>query len=153
MDMNEPTVGSLVWHLSIRWRAAVDRAVAPLGLTHAQYSVLATLHALTERNGEPTQRELAGYARLQPIFVSKLVRALEAAGHVRRRADESDARAVRLSLTETGRTTALAARATVRALDGALTRPLGGSGGAGSRELAAVLRTLIDHSEESGGTE
>ena len=30
------TPGFLVWRLSMKWRVAVDRAVAPLGLTHAQ---------------------------------------------------------------------------------------------------------------------
>ena len=39
----EPTPGYLVWRLSMKWRVAMDRAVAPLGLTHAQYVVLASL--------------------------------------------------------------------------------------------------------------
>lgn len=34
-------VGYLVWRLSTRWRATMDRALAPHGLTQAQYSVLA----------------------------------------------------------------------------------------------------------------
>ncbi|MGO4757271.1 MarR family transcriptional regulator, partial [Streptomyces sp. 2MCAF27] len=29
------TAGFLVWRLSMKWRVAVDRAVVPLGLTHA----------------------------------------------------------------------------------------------------------------------
>ena len=48
----EPTPGHLVWRLSMKWRVAVDRAVAPLGLTHAQYVVLSSLSFL-ERDGVP----------------------------------------------------------------------------------------------------
>ncbi|MFC9056332.1 MarR family transcriptional regulator, partial [Streptomyces anthocyanicus] len=40
------TPGFLVWRLANKWRVAVDRAVAPLGLTHAQYSVVASLYGM-----------------------------------------------------------------------------------------------------------
>ncbi|GHI03432.1 hypothetical protein Scel_17530 [Streptomyces cellostaticus] len=40
------TPGFLVWRLSMKWRVAVDRAVAPLGLTHAQYSLVASLYGM-----------------------------------------------------------------------------------------------------------
>lgn len=52
-DRETWTTGSLVWHLGLRWRAGVDRAIAHLGgLTHAQYSVLASLHGLVSAGGE-----------------------------------------------------------------------------------------------------
>ena len=54
-----PTPGYLVWRLSTRWRVAVDRALAPLGLTHAQYSVLASLLELRSGGVRPSQRALA----------------------------------------------------------------------------------------------
>lgn len=41
-----PTPGFLVWRLANKWRVAVDRAMAPLGLTHAQYSLVASLHGM-----------------------------------------------------------------------------------------------------------
>src|SRR5687768_6962193 len=92
VDRRPPTTGSLVWHLALRWRAAVDRAVAPLGLTHAQYSALASLRHLTHHGEQPSQRRLADYTDLGPIYVSKLVRALEAKGLVERTRDPGDAR-------------------------------------------------------------
>lgn len=150
MDTTRPTTGSLVWHLAMRWRAEVDRAVAPFGLTHAQYSALASLHAMSERDETPTQRQLADYTTLQPIYVSKLVRVLEAEGHITRQPDSDDSRAVRLALTGAGRETIIVAREIVRALDHKLTEPIGGSEGARTRELAGVLRTLIDHHDGIG---
>ena len=80
----EPTPGHLVWRLSMKWRVAVDRALLPLGLTHAQYVVLSSLSFL-ERNGHrPTQRELADHTGLEPLYTSKLARALDAEGLIRR---------------------------------------------------------------------
>jgi DNA-binding MarR family transcriptional regulator len=138
-----PTTGSLVWHLAMRWRSAVDRSVAPLGLTHAQYSVLASLRAMTRDGAQPSQRQLAEYTGLGPIYVSKLVRALETAGYVSRAADPRDARAVKLALTEDGVDVADRSMAVVRDLDGNLTAALD----ADSRELRRLrtsLRTLLD---------
>jgi DNA-binding MarR family transcriptional regulator len=152
VDDVAPTTGSLVWHLAMRWRTEVDRAVAPFGLTHAQYSVLASLHAVTARGERPTQRELAGYADLKPIYVSKLVRALEGRGHLTRDADGDDARAVRLDLTDEGRATIEAARRVVGALDRVLTEPIGGPEGPRTVELADTLSVLLDQRSSTRGT-
>lgn len=100
--MAEPTAGYLVWRLATRWRVAVDRALAPLGLTHAQYAVLASLSALEAAGRRPSQRILAGHTGLEPLYVSKLCRALAGAGLLNRAPDPADSRAVRLSLTPAG---------------------------------------------------
>src|SRR5215510_611887 len=97
-----PTTGYLVWRLAMKWRTAVDRAVRPLGLTHAQYSLLASLSALTARGVAPSQRELADVTGLEPVYVSKLARALERAGLVARLDNPSDPRAFSLRLTPHG---------------------------------------------------
>src|SRR5262245_43787169 len=98
----EPTLGFLLWRVVMRWRAAVDRAVAPWGLTHAQYSLLASLYGLTGAGARPSQRELADYAGLDPVYVSRLVRALERAGLIRRTESTLDPRAFQLVITERG---------------------------------------------------
>ena len=139
-DRESWTTGALVWHLSLRWRAGVDRALAHLGLTHAQYSVLAPLHSLVRAGERPSQRELAEQTGLQPIYISKLVRALERSGFVSSERDTRDARAVRLDLTKEGHRTALQAKEIVRHLDHENTRALGGEGG---REIAELHRALV----------
>jgi DNA-binding MarR family transcriptional regulator len=145
------TTGSLVWHLSLRWRAAVDRAVAPFGLTHAQYSVLASLRAMTRGGGTPSQRELATYTALGPIYISKLIRALENGGLVARSPDPADARAVLLSLTEHGAATVDEAIKVVRRLDRELTQALGGPQSDDVAALQASLRTLLDAADQDAG--
>jgi DNA-binding MarR family transcriptional regulator len=136
--------GYLIWRLSTRWRAAVDRAVAPLGLTHAQYTVLAPLYGLSRSGSRPSQRELADLTDLDPMYVSKLVRALERAGFVTRATHPVDPRAIELSLTDHGAEVVVEAVKIVRDLQDRLTRPLGGRRGVRTAELIDMLRELLD---------
>ena len=147
-----PTPGFLVWRLSMKWRVAVDRAVAPLGLTHAQYSVLASLYGMVRAGERPSQRRLADHTGLEPIYISKLVRALETAGLVERTADPADTRAVRLALTTAGSDVAQRAIAVVRDLQEELTAPLGGLGGRRTRNFMRELETLLAAPRPPGKT-
>ncbi|HEV2895199.1 MAG TPA: MarR family transcriptional regulator, partial [Actinomycetota bacterium] len=97
-----PTTGYLLWRLATKLRAAVDRILAPLGLTHAQYTLLASLYGFSRAGGRPSQRELADWTGLEPIFVSKLARALERGGLIERTGHPADLRAVQLRLTDDG---------------------------------------------------
>jgi DNA-binding MarR family transcriptional regulator len=147
MTINPPeeaTTGALLWRLTTKWRAAVDRAVAPLGLTHAQYTLLASLYGLSRSGLQPSQRELADFACLDPIFVSKLVRALESAGLLVRTQHPADTRAMQLTLTDQGRKVVRRAIAAVHALQEALLAPIGGVTGRRNRELVRTLRTLLE---------
>lgn len=139
----DPTPGFLVWRLSMKWRVAVDRALTPLGLTHAQYSLLSSLLGLRERGLRPSQRELADHTGLEPLYVSKLARTLEAGGLIERVPDPDDSRAVQLSLTADGHAVTLRAIDIVRQLMGQLLTPLGGLDGRRTstfvRELTALL--------------
>src|ERR1700694_2518911 len=102
MTTMRSTVGYLVWRLSMKWRTAVDVVVSPLGLTHAQYSVLAPPRGMARSGVHPSQRELADHTGLDPIYISKLVRAMEGTGLIERSPDGHDARAVRLTVTRHG---------------------------------------------------
>lgn len=139
------TPGHLVWRLAMKWRTAVDRALDPLGLTHAQYVVLASLIAIDQ---PPSQRELADFTGLEPLYVSKLARALESSGLIGRTRDAVDTRTVRLALTDHGRSVVVPAIEVVGALLDRLLEPLGGRSGdhtaALSRDLTALLNVPLD---------
>ncbi|MCI3928522.1 MarR family winged helix-turn-helix transcriptional regulator [Streptomyces sp. AN091965] len=139
-----PTPGFLVWRLANKWRVAVDRAVAPLGLTHAQYSLVASLYGMQCGGERPSQRRLADHTGLEALYVSKLARALESAGLVERARDPRDPRAVQLALTEEGQTVTREAVAVVQELLGQLLEPLGGLDAPRTREFTDELRTLLD---------
>ena len=127
----------------MKWRAAVDRAVVPLGLTHAQYSLLASLRHMARGGERPSQRRLADHTGLEPIYVSKLVRTLEGAGFLRRAGHPSDTRAVQLTLTPRGIAVVDRAIDVVAKLQERLTEPLGGTGSARTRTLVKALEDLL----------
>lgn len=137
-----------MWRLATKWRVAVDRALTPLDLTHAQYVLLTALHVVEQAGQQPNQRELADDTGLEPLYVSKLARALEAKGLVARHRDEHDTRAIRLALTEQGRRTVRSAMRIVQELLERLLAPFGGRDtprtAAFVRELAELLDTPLD---------
>jgi DNA-binding MarR family transcriptional regulator len=146
-----PTPGYLLWRLATKLRAAVDRELAPLGLTHAQYTLLASLYGFSRGGARPSQRELADWTGLEPIFVSKLARALEQAGLIERTGHPGDLRAVQLRLTDDGAAVAERAIAIVRAFQEEFTAPIGGTQSQPARDLVRTLQTLLgsDHRSDS----
>ncbi|MFI9327554.1 MarR family winged helix-turn-helix transcriptional regulator [Kitasatospora sp. NPDC052868] len=139
-----PTPGFLVWRLANKWRVAVDRALAPLGLTHAQYSLVASLHGMQRTGERPSQRRLADHTGMEALYVSKLARALESAGLIERTRDPRDPRAVQLALTEQGRTVTRQAVAAVQELLEQLTEPLGGLDAPRTHAFTDELTALLD---------
>ncbi|MEE4496370.1 MarR family winged helix-turn-helix transcriptional regulator [Streptomyces sp. BE230] len=139
-----PTPGFLVWRLSMKWRVAIDRALGPLGLTHAQYSLLGSLLGMQRTGLRPSQRALADHTGLEALYVSKLARSLEAAGLVERAADPADTRAVQLSLTAEGLKVADRAVEIVRRLVDGLLAPLGGLDGPDAEAFTRALTALLD---------
>ncbi|WP_040839858.1 MarR family winged helix-turn-helix transcriptional regulator [Nocardia brevicatena] len=139
----EPTPGYLVWRLSMKWRVAVDRTLAPLGLTHAHYVLLSSLYGMETAGQRPTQRELADHTGLEALYTSKLARALDAGGLIRRDRDPADPRAIRLALTDRGREVAQPAITKVAELLDQLMMPLGGRADARAETFVQNLETLL----------
>lgn len=136
-------IGYLVWHLTLKWRAEMGRMLAPLGLTATQYSVLASLYALVRTGVEPSQRELADFSGLEPMHVSKVVRALERDSLVERHESASDPRAFRLTLTEHGVEVLTQAIGMVRQQEARRLMALGEPVEVQAAQLSAMLRTLL----------
>ncbi len=128
----------------MRWRSAIDRAITPLGLTHAQYAVVAPLLDMERAGRRPSQRQLADFTGLEPLYVSKLARALERAGLLERTGNPDDTRAVQLALTDRGREVATRAVEQVRGLQDELTAPLGGLRSPKTQALIESLQTLLE---------
>ncbi|WP_131736973.1 MarR family winged helix-turn-helix transcriptional regulator [Actinomadura roseirufa] len=142
-----PSSGYLLWHVSLRWRVAMDRALAPLGLTHAQYAVVASLYSMEQSGLRPSQRQLADYSGLEPMYVSRLARVLENNGLLVRRDNPADPRAVEMSLTSRGAETIVSALAVVRELEERYLEPLGGTDSDGNLELRRALQALLEHAD------
>lgn len=94
--------GFLLWRVTLRWQRAVVRALAPLGLTHVQFVLLACTWWLNDRGIEPTQIMLAAQAGTGVKMTSQVLRSLERKGLLEREVDEADTRARRLRVTRQG---------------------------------------------------
>jgi DNA-binding MarR family transcriptional regulator len=101
--------GFLIHDVSRLRRVAVDRALKPLGITRAQWWVLAFL---SRRDGM-TQTALAADLDLTKVAIGGLLDRMEIAGFVERRADKNDARARRVYLTRAGAKMVIAIRESV----------------------------------------
>ena len=90
------TLGGLIQDLARLMAQRVDERARRLGLTRAQWALIA---ALFRREGS-SQVALAEHLEVTPISLGRLVDRMEKAGWVERRGEPADRRAYRLYLTE-----------------------------------------------------
>jgi len=111
--------GFLLWHATLRWQRAIAAALAPLGLTHVQFVLLACAWWLNDQGHTPNQLTLAAQAGTDVKMTSQVLRRLEAKGLLERRTDPQDTRARTLHITAPGSALARKAIATVEQADDA----------------------------------
>ena len=133
----EDSPGFLLWHVTLRWQREIAAALAPLGLTHVQFVLLAAAWWLNSRGEDPNQLSVARQAGTDVKMTSEVLRKLEAKGLVVRTVDVADTRARRIRVTERGGELALAAVIAVEGVDAAFFRAVPDPGA-----LLAMLRTL-----------
>src|SRR3954453_2336774 len=110
------SAGFLIWRVSNAWQRALRGALQPMGITHAQFVVLATLSWM---GGEASakQHEIAGHCGMDPMTTSQVARSLERRDLVRREPHPDDGRAFSLALTQKGRRTVSRAMPAVEAAE------------------------------------
>ena len=127
--------GFLLWRVTLRWQRVIAAALRPLGLTHVQFVLLASVWWLASVAGEgPAQRRVAEHAGTDPMMTSQVLRTLEGRRLITRAPDPEDSRARRLGITPAGAELAQRAIAVVEAADA------GFFAAAGDRR--ALLRTM-----------
>ncbi len=125
----ENAVGFVLWRLLHRFQREVDRTLAPLELTHLQFTTLAMAGWLCRAEEPVTQADLARHSEIHPMQVSLMLKALETKGMVARSRLASDSRAKRLQITSTGLEALRAAMPRVIAIQRALFGIEGANGG------------------------
>jgi len=116
--------GFLLWKVSNAWQRRQLAALQPLGLTHSQFVLLAVVTWFGEEE-TLTQARVAELAGVDPMTTSQVVRTLETAGLLARRAHPDDPRARAIVATRAGRDKAREAVRVVEATDHAFFEPLG----------------------------
>jgi len=112
----EDSPGLLLWQATHRWQAQQRAALKPLGLTHVQFVLLASL-AYLDAEGPVTQKRLAEHAATDVMMTSQVLRALEKRELVERLPDPADARSRLVTVTPAGAALAPRAIAVVEAVD------------------------------------
>ncbi|KAA0024354.1 winged helix-turn-helix transcriptional regulator [Antrihabitans cavernicola] len=130
----------LLWQVTNKWQAAQRAALAPVGLTHVQFVLLAALTWQSGKGAVITQRELADHAATDPMMTSQVLRTLQEKKLVERAAHPTDGRAKAIRPTEAGAALANKANAIVEECD----RSFFGTLGDDVSVLVTSLRTLRD---------
>jgi len=133
--------GLLLWQVTNRWQSAQRASLKPLGLTHVQFVLLASLVWL-RADGPVTQRQLADHAVTDPMMTSQVLRALERRKLVQRSPHPDDRRARALTATPHGRRLANEAIVAVEACDRAFFQTLPDRDGF-VRALRALTATQV----------
>jgi DNA-binding MarR family transcriptional regulator len=136
--------GFWLHHAALTWRAEMDARLRPLGLTPTQFLVLATAGWLEHLDGPPTQQQVADNAGTDRQMTSRVVRVLQEDGLITRHLHESNARSLRLSLTEKGRTRTREAIDVAQSLDEQLFGPA-------ATGLRATLRGIAEFRNRAEG--
>jgi DNA-binding MarR family transcriptional regulator len=137
--------GLALWRVTNAWQRAIRTALAPHGLTHVQFVLLASLTWM-DRSSPVTQRDLADHARTDVMMTSQVIRTLERKGYVTREPHPSDGRAVTLAPTPEGAAVANRANADVEAAD----RGYFGALSPEDQEAFTVFLLTLDH--RAGGS-
>ena len=89
----------MTWRVIHRFEREIERALAPLGLTHLQFTVLALVAWTEKEGGTASQAELARFSGIHAMQVSNVLKALEQKGMIDRSVVPSSARtkAVRIA--------------------------------------------------------
>lgn len=95
--------GFLLWQVSTHWRRNVEAALASLGITHAQFVILASVGWLTRDGRQITQIELARHCGTDVTMTSQVLRTLERNQYIERKQREGDERSKLPYLTEKGK--------------------------------------------------
>ena len=117
--------GFLLWQLTNLWQHDIRSALAPLGITHVQFVLLASVAWLENTEKLVNQATLSRHAHTDIMMTSQVARALEEKRLLTRTIHPTDTRARVVSLTAEGREIAQRATAVVEDVDDRFFKKLG----------------------------
>lgn len=144
-EQADESPGFLLWQLTNLWQQRMRATLAPLGITHVQFVLLASIAWLTEAEVLVSQVILSRHAHADVMMTSEVVRALEQKGLVTRAIHPLDPRARVVSLTAEGERIAQQAMRCVEAADEQFFQELGEQ----IPNFASAMQLLIETNAET----
>jgi DNA-binding MarR family transcriptional regulator len=137
----DESLGFVFWQTTNLWQRKMNTALKLLGLTLAQFVLLAGI-AWLERFDQPiTQIRLARHARTDIMMTSDVLKTLEIRKLIERKQMKQDARANTLSVTKSGKELVKKAIDLVEKVDNDFFRPLGDQSDAFLQSLLNLLES------------
>ena len=116
----EDSPGFLLWQLTNQWQRQQRKALAKIGLTHAQFVVLASVLWLNNKSEKAvTQQAISEHSKIDKMSMSELVATLIHKKSLRRTPHKQDGRAYSITLTLKGQMLVLKAIPIVEGIDAA----------------------------------
>lgn len=143
----EDSPGFLLWQLTNHWQRLQRQGLYKLGITHAQFVVLAAILWLSDLNKkEITQKIISELTHIDKMSMSDLMTFLEKKKLIKREKSKIDRRAFSLSLTEKGRRIALKAVPIVENIDADFFN----NKNSGLAQFSSLLKSIILPKRRSG---
>lgn len=139
VDKTEDSSGFLLWQVTNLWQREIRKTLEPLGLTHSQFVLMASIHWLTLHKQEVTQVLLSNSTKIDPMTTSTVLRTLQAKGFLDRQEHLTDTRAKTITLTGSGVKIIKQAVKKVEAFDQSFFSALGVGTSSFNRQLLALL--------------
>lgn len=98
----EENAGFLMWQVSMSWQRKLKNGLDKIGITHAQFMLLAALQYTGTQKNIVSQQDLAKHCRIDKMMTSKILRTLQKKALLSRKRNKMDTRSKTLALSEEG---------------------------------------------------
>jgi len=94
--------GFLLWQTMTSWQRQIKAALAPFGISHSQFVIMALIKFYEESASNANQVKIINLSKLDKMTVSNALKDLDKKGLVIRTEDKTDMRAKCMQLTSAG---------------------------------------------------
>lgn len=139
----ENNAGFVMWQVSMLWQRKLKGGLDTLGITHAQFLLLAALDFLSNEKNIVSQQDLAKHCRIDKMMTSKILRTLQKKGMLSRKKNKMDTRSKSMILSEEGQELLKKAFKMIDQIDGDFLMPLGLNGLSFQDDMRTLLKTNL----------
>jgi DNA-binding MarR family transcriptional regulator len=137
----ENNAGFIMWQVSMLWQRKLKGKLDTLGITHAQFLLLAALDYLSTQKNIVSQQDLARHCSIDKMMTSKILRTMQKKGLLSRKKNKTDTRSKNMAISETGQDILQKAFKLVDNVEGDFLLPLGLNSLSFQDDLRSLLKS------------